>query len=322
MGSLRIGIIGTGRHGSRYANHVAHDVEGLTLSAISRRSGEGEQQAAGLACTWHADWQDLVADAGVDAVIAVVPPGLNLAIARRCAAAGKPILIEKPLGVNGDEAAEIVDLYSARNLPLTIGQTLRFNPVIQALRSRLPAIGTLCSFSANQRLEPSTLAWHGEPDLAGAGVSFHTAVHVFDALRYITGLEIRRLNAVVRRLHTEQLEDLLAVLVEMEHGVVGTVDCAKVGHARSGRFEFVGDDGQLHGDQVHHTLELLRGNEMNKLSPGEPCNTIIPLLRAWQAFVRGQGPNPVSGEDGLAAVRLCEACLKSARTGAWVELSG
>lgn len=320
MSGLGVGIIGSGRHGSRYANHVMRDVAGLRLVAISRRSPQGADQAAAWQCAWHPDWHDLIADPRVEGVIAVVPPALNLEIARCCAAEGKALLVEKPLAESSAAAAALVELYAGRNLPLTTGQTLRYNPVVRKLREQLPVIGSLYSFAANQRLEPSILAWHAEPALAGAGVSFHTAVHVFDALRWISGLEVRRLMAVCRRRHNAVLEDLLAVLVEMEGEVVGTIDCSKVGQARTGRFEFVGSDGQLHGDQVHGTLELVQGSSVTRLQPEEQFNAIVPLLRDWQAFLLGQGPNPVTGADGLAAVRLCEACLESSREERWVTL--
>lgn len=320
MSGFGVGIIGAGRHGSRYANHVVQDVAGLYLAAISRRSPQGATQAAAWRCAWHKDWHDLVADPRVEAVIAVVPPALNLEIAGCCAAEGKPLLVEKPLAASGAAAAAMVELYARRNLPLTTGQTLRYNPVVRMLRQQLPSIGRLYSFSANQRLEPSTLTWHAEPALAGAGVSVHTAVHVLDALRWITGLEVRRLMAVSRRHHNPVLEDLLAVLVEMDGEVVGTMDCSKVGQARSGGFEFVGADGQLRGDQIYGHLELVRGSTVSRLQPGVPGNTIVPLLRDWQAFLAGRGPNPVTGADGLTAVRLCEACLESSQTGHWVGM--
>ncbi len=167
----------------------------------------------------------------------------------------------------------------------------------------------MCSFSANQRLEPSSLDWHEDPVLAGAGVSFHTAVHVFDAIRFITGLEVQRVMAVVRRRHNAVLEDLLAVLVEMEKDVVGTIDCSKIGHARSGRYEFVGYDGQMHGDQIHNTLEFIHWSDIKRAEMSGSGNTIIPLLKEWYAFWKGEGQNPITGEDGLAAVRLCPAAI-------------
>ncbi len=319
---MRVGIIGTGKHGSRYANHIVHDIDGLSLVAISRRSDEGRRQAEEWNAVWHRQWRDLVADARVEAVIAVTVPSLNLEIAGSCIAAGKPLLVEKPLAVDGSGAAEIVTLFSKAGLGLTVGQTLRYNGVIQGLCREIHRIGPLCTFSANQRLEPSTLEWHEKPELAGAGVSFHTAVHVFDALRHITGREIKRLTAVTSRRHNRRLEDIVLVLVEMEGGVLGSVDCSKTGHARSGRFEFVGEQGQLHGDQIHDFLELVRGTERTVLAHDPPGNTIMPLLADWRDFLAGKAENPVPGPEGLAAVRICEACIRSARSGSWVDIVG
>ena len=313
----RVGILGTGKHGSRYARHIGEDVEGLELVAISRRSALGREQATGWGCRWNDDWRAVVADAAVDCVIAALPPTLNREVAERCAAAGKPLLLEKPMAVTAADAAAILALFAERGLGLTIGQTLRYNPVIRTLRRCLDGIGELHGLTANQRLEPNTLAWLDDPDQAGAGVSLHTAVHVFDALRCITGREIVRVFARSRCVHTCRLEDHLLALVELDNGVLGTVDCAKIGPARSGRFEFVGADGQLHGDQIHHTAEWIHGTHREPIDPGPPVQTIVPLLTDWLAFLRGEGPNPVPGREGLAAVRIGEACLRSAATCTW-----
>jgi predicted dehydrogenase len=203
---------------------------------------------------------------------------------------------------------------------LTIGQTLRYNQVITTLRNQLPMIGTLLSFTANQRLEPPVLAWLDDPSAAGAGVSFHSAVHVFDALRLITGLEIVRVMARIRCVHSTRLEDHLVALVEMENGVMGTVDCSKIGPARSGGFEFVGDQGYVYGDQVHNVAERTDGRQRIPLELGEPVNTIVPLLRDWCTFLQGRGKNPIPSEEGVRAVQVCEACLHSAAKGGWQEV--
>lgn len=317
---MHVGIIGTGNHGSRYANHIVRDVDGLELGAISRRADEGAEQALKWNCRLHTDWHDLIADETIEAVISAVPPAYNVAIARQCAEEGKPLLVEKPLAVCSKDASELISLFADKKLSLTVGQTLRYNQIVEALRRELPGIGTLFSFSANQRLEPSCLSWHDDPGLAGAGVSFHTAVHVFDALRFITGLEVKRLVAVTHRQHNIYLEDLLAVMVELEENVIGTIDCSKVGHARSGRFEFVGYDGQLQGDQVHNILEKITGTTVKQYESCKAVSTIIPLLEDWRDHLAGKKANPVPGEEGLQAVRLCEACLESARKGGWVTL--
>jgi predicted dehydrogenase len=317
---LGVGVIGTGKHGSRYANHIVQDVEGLDLVAISRRSDEGKKQAVQWFCRWYADWRDVVADPAVDCVVAAVPPVLNAEVATACALAGKPLLLEKPMALSVSEAVTICELFARQGVALTIGQTLRYNRVIGVLRERLAGIGRLYSFTANQRLEPAGLAWLDEPSQAGAGVSFHSAIHVFDALRFITGREIVRVMAETRCVHSSHLEDHLVALVELEDGVVGTVDCSKIGPARSGRFEFIGDSGQLHGDQVHHVCESLHDQNRLSLDLGERVNTIVPLLRDWLECLRGHQSSPIQGEEGMAAVRVCEACLRSAAKGSWEKV--
>jgi predicted dehydrogenase len=317
---MRVGIIGTGRHGARYAGHIVRDVPGLTLAAISRRSETGREQARTWQTRYHADWRELVHDPQVEAVIAVTPPVLHVAIARLCAAAGKPLLLEKPLAVDGAGGAEIVKLYAAAGLPLTVGQTLRYNAVIRGLRRALPRVGALYGFSASHRLEPSTLPWLEKAETAGAGVILHTGVHLFDALRFITGHEIRRVRCCKYQIHNPGLEDLFTAQVEMANGVVGTVDSSKVGRGRSGRYEFVGLAGELHGDQVHGRLEFIEGTRILPVAHEPPGPAIVPLLHDWHAFLKGEAANPVSGEEGLAALRVCDACLRSARLDDWVTV--
>lgn len=317
---FRVGVIGTGRHGSRYANHLVHDVPGLQLAAIARRSPAGEEQAAAWGCQYFTDWRALVRCKDVDGVIAVVPPTMNLDIAVECAQVGKPVLIEKPLAGSLQDAERIVALITQQGLRLTAGQTLRYNAVIQSLKQHVTRVGKLYTFSANQRLEPSTLVWHTDPLQAGAGVSFHTAVHVFDALRFITGLEVSRVVAATLPKGSGHLEDVLAVLVEMNNGVIGTVDCSKVGHARSGLYEFVGERCQLVGEQIRNSCSVIEQQHIIDLSPDEPVSTIVPLLGQWRDYVLDRGENPIPGTEGLAAVRICDACLQAARNGQWVDV--
>ncbi|MDD2464182.1 MAG: Gfo/Idh/MocA family oxidoreductase [Desulfobulbus sp.] len=318
--ALRVGVIGAGKHGSRYARHIKNDVEGLQLAAISRRSDEGRLLASQLNCRWYVNWRDLIDSSEVDCIVAALPPTLNYPVAHACADAGKPLLLEKPMAVTVDEALAIHECFVRQNLGLTIGQTLRYNSVINALREQLPSVGSLYSFSANQRLEPANLAWLDQPEHAGAGVSFHSAVHVFDAIRYITGQEIVRVMARIRCLHSSCLEDHLVVLVELEGGLLGVVDCSKIGPARSGRFELVGEKGQLHGDQVHHHLEFIQGAQRTALACEGPVSTIVPLLQDWSRFLQGEAENPIPAEVGLAAVRVCAACLRSAAKGGWEDV--
>ena len=315
-----VGLIGVGKHGSRYARHIVEDIENLNFVALSRRSDLGRDQAAEWGARWYPRWEDSVAAPEVDVVIAVTPPHLNLAIASACAHFGKPLLLEKPLARNVSEAEAIVAVMRQAACPLTIGQTLRYNPVIQSLTRFLPTMGRLHTFYANQRIEPSVLAWHDDPELAGAGVVMHTAVHLFDALQLITGTKVARVMARSQCIHTHHLEDAMQVLVELEGGVMGTIDVSKIGQARSGRYEFVCQNGQLHGDHIFGYTETIRGSQRGDFRQYEQVSTIPALVLDWNDFIEGRRTNPIAGEEGLEAVRVCQACLHSAQGMVWVDL--
>lgn len=317
---MNVGIIGTGRHGSRYAEHIVNDCPELNLTAIARRSETGRKQARSWRCQWFADWRELVRSASVEAVICAVPPVRNLAIATWCGRYGKPLLLEKPLAVDAIAGAELVRRMRESGVALTVGQTLRYNPVIRRLREELPSLGTLYTIYANQRLEPSTLDWLDDPSEAGAGITLHIGVHVFDALRFVTGLKVTRVSAACRTVRANRLADQALIRMELENKVSGLVDISRVSGARSGRYEFSCSHGQLHGDQIHGYVNCLAGSVETQLEPCQPIPTIPPLLREWHHFLAGDGPNPVTGEDGLYAIRVSDACLESSSNDRWVAV--
>ena len=317
---IRVGIIGTGKHGSRYANHIVNDLgHCYHLAAISRRSGAAKEQATIWNTILYKDWRDLVSSELVDAVICVTTPNLNSDIARFCAEQKKPLLIEKPLTTDYYAAQEIVALFDSLSLPLTVAQTLRYNSVILALRDNFAAMGKLLSLCATHRLEPSSLSWLEKPEIAGGGVIFHTAVHLFDALRFITGQEIIKIRATTGNIHNPNLEDLLIAEVILSNGALGIIDTSKISPSRACRYEFVCEKGQLHGDQIHGILQKIEDSRIGSLPVKAPGPALLPLLLDWHAYLRGEAQNPIAGSEGLAAVKICHACRKSVTTGQWVE---
>ena len=317
---MKIGIIGTGRHGSRYAVHVIKDCKNAQLTAISRRSERGREQAEEWHTDYYQDYTQLIASDQVDAVIAAVPPALNPDIARLCAKRGKPLLVEKPLATTTTAGEQIVAMMSEAEVPLTVGQTLRYNPVIRKLREELPKQGRLFTVYANQRLEPSDITWLENPAEAGGGITFHIAVHVFDALHFITGLKVIRVSAMCRTCRTKNLEDMALIHVEMENGVAGIVDVSKLSSSRSGRYEFICDNAQLHGDQIHGYVDCIAAAREIRIGSFGPEPTIPLLLHDWLEFLSGEKENPVTGEEGLYAIRVSEASLESSEDSRWVNV--
>ena len=106
---LRIGLIGAGRHGSRYIHHLLHDLPGVSLAALCRkRIGQGLPSLTTTEIPVYGDYRALIADPTVEAVVVVTPPSLCHEICLEAVQARKPILIEKPLAPTGREARAMV----------------------------------------------------------------------------------------------------------------------------------------------------------------------------------------------------------------------
>lgn len=319
--SIGIGLLGLGLHGTRYARHiVAGDVPGAHLAAVWRRDRErGRQDADDYGARFVEDMDALIRDDDVDAIIAAVPAGLHPEIAARTAAAKKPLLCEKPLGRTSAEASDIVQRFADADVLLTVAQTLRFDPLVVALRERIDALEGLTGFCFEQRIEPRGLGWEDRPEDSGGGVLIQTGIHTLDALRVITRPHALHVRAATLDRHVfRHVEDHALLTVELEapatsklSRVVGQVATSKIGGSRHMRFALYGEAGGLEADFIGRTLTTVRGREQHVESMKERP-TVAAIASAFVRAIRGEGPNPVPGNEGLLAVRAVEDAYRAA----------
>jgi predicted dehydrogenase len=324
MAALRIALIGAGKHGSRYAHHLVTDLAGeARLAVLCRRDRDaGAEAAHRYGCRFTPDVDDAATAAEVDAVVVVVPPTLHMAICAKAAAAGKAILLEKPMAPSLADVRRIGDTLERHPVPFMVAHTLRFNAVVGALRDRLADIAPLVSVHLSQRFEPSRLGWLDNPAVAGGGIVIHTGVHSFDLLRFLTGSEVEWASCRSWRRHTRATEDNFAAQLALGGGVQATVTGSRSTEGRSGLIELVGEQGQLVGDHTLHFAHLIRGRARTALELGPEVQTVRDALRAFVHAVRTDARPPIGWRDGAAAVAVAEACYRSAAAGtpARVEL--
>jgi len=318
-----VGLIGAGKHGQRYLNHIRADVPELRVAALSRHDAErGAAQARELGCRFHAEWRDLVADPDVAGVIAVVPPSLHRGIADAVATARKALLIEKPLATTAADAAAIVRRLRDAGVPCLMAHTLRWNAVASTLRERLADLGPLRALVVNQRFEPSPLGWLDQPELSGGGILLHTGVHSFDLVRWLTGCEVTRVWCRTARAITVNTEDnFLATLELAGSDALVAVGGSRATAGRSGLVDAACRDAQLVGDHQQHWLHLVRGLERVPIDPGPPSPTVREVARSFARLVLTDERPPVDLADGARAVAIAEACMRSAATGTPVPVA-
>lgn len=318
--AIGLGIIGLGKHGARYLTHVG-DVPGLRLAALCRRDGvAGEAEARARGCRFHPEPEQLLEDPAVDAVVLVVPPTLNVRLATAAAQVGKALLIEKPLAPTVAECRTIADAVERAGVTAMVAHTLRFNAVLCALRDALPTIGPLHAAVLSQRFEPSTLGWLDRRAESGGGIILHTGVHSFDAIRFLTGREAIRVNAVANRVATRDTEDNFAATIEMDDGLLASVSGSRATVGRGGAIELAGRDGQLVGDHVHATAARIVGTRRTDLALPPPTMTVAAVLAEFAAAVAGRRAPAITVADGAKSVAIAEACYRAIASGHPVDV--
>lgn len=323
MSTVRIGLIGSGKHGSRYAQHVVADLSHTArLVALCRRDAAAGQAAARqYGCRYTPEIGEVLAADDVDAVVVAVPPTLHADICETAAAAGKAILLEKPMAPTLAEAERIRAALADHPVPFMVAQTLRFNTVVCALRRCVDDIAPLQSIYLSQRFEPSRLPWLDRRHVSGGGIVIHTGVHSFDLLRFLTGAEAESAWCRTWQAFTKETEDNFVAQITLEGSIEATVIGSRSTQGRNGLIEIVGERGQLVGDHSLHFAYQIHGRTRTALQLGPAVPTVCHTLGAFVHAVSSGTPPPIGWQDGRAAVAMAEACYRSAESGGLARIA-
>jgi predicted dehydrogenase len=316
--ALGIGLVGVGRHGSRYVQHLLHDLPEAALTAICRRSGGGSYH--GTEIPVYDDYRAMIADSRVEAVVIVTPPSLCHPICLTAVGAGKAVLVEKPLALNGQEARAMVAAAEQRGVTLMTAQTMRFDPTIRLLREQLGTIGRLTSAALISHIDTKPNMLVGTQGPMALGALLELGVHLLDLIRFLTDEDIREVECTMSPAPDTGPETKVEAQVRTSTGILCTLDIARVESQRQGRVELSGTKGRITADWVTRTVTgtATDGVSYQRTLPSHP--TILSTLQAFVRAVRTGTPPPVTGLDGCRAVEAADACYRSAaRDGAVVR---
>ena len=193
MRVLQIGVGGFGAVWLRALREVA------TLhSLVDRDPAALEAAAAETGLPLARCFTDLdvaLAEDGAEMALVVVPPAAHRPIAERCLQAGLPVLVEKPLADSREDALALVEAARRHGLELAVAQNYRYRPVIETARGivasgRLGALGQArIEFRHHYDFRGSFRETMPHPLL------LDMAVHHFDLIRHVCGLEPRSVAA-------------------------------------------------------------------------------------------------------------------------------
>jgi 1,5-anhydro-D-fructose reductase (1,5-anhydro-D-mannitol-forming) len=323
---IRFGIAGFGLHAVRRLMPGFARAQNCKVVALSRRDAAKAREASErYAIPYVFDsTEELCRCPEVDAVFVATPNANHQADVITAVSEGKPVLCEKPMGMNAEECREMIEAAQRAGVLLGVAQIFRFEESTARFRARV-ARGDV-GWPVFARAEFSfpglghARTWMSDRRIAGGGAIADVGVHCIDALRYILQDEVTRVDARTRRdENSGDVEASALMILELSRGTLATVLVSTRAHYRT-PIEIVGHAGVLRADDalnVDKPIQIEYWRE-GKLVEEETVSNHLAYARQVDAFaaaVEGRAEFPVPGEEGLKNQLILDAAYRSAETG-------
>jgi predicted dehydrogenase len=189
MTTIRTGVIGLGAIAQHYLAAIER-LPGVELAAVCDPDEAALEPFAGrIKCYRH--HADLLAEAGVDAVVVTAPNDVHFEICRDALTSGHPVCVEKPLGIRAAEGRELTRLAGSRSLPLFTAFHRRYNANVLALLRRLEADAPVQHLVVRyfERIEDhlGRDRWYLDPARCGGGCVADNGPNAFDLVHLFLG---------------------------------------------------------------------------------------------------------------------------------------
>ncbi|MGB3313070.1 MAG: Gfo/Idh/MocA family oxidoreductase [Albidovulum sp.] len=268
MAEIGIGIVGGGYMGK------AHSVAMAAVGAVfdtklrprlemicgsSEESGDRYRAAYGFR-RGTGDWRKLVEDSAVEAVIIASPQSTHREIAEAAFALGKPVMCEKPMGLDVKDARAMVAAADRAGAPNMVAYNYIRTPASQFARKLIAegALGRITHFRGEHNedfhTDTSVADWRSQGEANGCLGDL--APHAINAALALMG-PIAELNAVMEVVHPERggvevtNDDQVQMMVRFDSGVVGHIGASRVatGRKMGYAYEITGTKGAVRFDQ-------------------------------------------------------------------------
>lgn len=323
--ALGVAVIGTGGMGGRHAMNLHRHVKTAHVAAIvDPDTARATEVADAIGARVAADAEDVITAVDVDAIVVASPDRTHASLALACIAAGKPALIEKPLGISADEAMTVVDAETTEGRRLIqVGLMRYFDRQHRDVAAMLNdgAIGRPVMFRGWHRNPPE------DPRPTTRHVVFNAAVHDLYSARWLLDAEPTRVfaaGAVIDPDASDQKE-LQVITMEMSNGTIAVIEVNKdSGFGYEVGIELVGSDGTV-TSAPHHTPTLRRGAAMaQRVEPDwleRFEQAYVAEVRAWIESIHTGVPVGPSAWDGYATLVAAEAVDASLESGTAVDIT-
>jgi predicted dehydrogenase len=336
---ISVGVIGYGYWGPNLARNAA-EAKGTRLAAISDMSApalaRAEKRHPGVKL--YANWKDLIADPGIDAVLIATPVSTHFALAHAALQAGKHVLVEKPMARTAAECRLLIAEAAKRNLVLMVDHTFVYTPAVMKIQE-LIAGGSLGDIYYYDSTRVNLGLFQSD-----VNVMWDLAVHDFSILEYLIKQRPSAISASGSRHIPGRPENIAHVTLFYDTGTVAHLNVNWLAPAKI-RQTLIGGSKKM---IVYNDLEpsekikvydrgvdvMAQGNEsQEQLRVSYRLGDMwAPQLSVREALLTEiehftdcitNGAQPItSGESGLGVVEMLEAAtLSLQQRGTPIELT-
>jgi scyllo-inositol 2-dehydrogenase (NAD+) len=332
---LGIGVIGLGRLGGSYAKYFSGRIAGAALVAVSDVS---ESAVTSLASELRiskrfSNYQDLIADDEVEAVVIVSPTSTHKEIVLAAAKQGKAIFCEKPLSISLDEARGMCSAVKQSGVFFQMGFMRRFDKGYVSAKRKIEdgTIGTPVVFKSSSRDPYRPSLEYLDPSHSG-GLLVDCGIHDLDLARWFMG-EIASVYSIGGTLAYPEMKaigdiDNAITSLCFESGALGVIDLSRNGvYGYDIRTEILGTAGTLKIGYLRETpiLVMTKNGISHDTVPYFTERFEQAYITQLQDFVNNllQGKPPaVTCADGVAALQASAAATLSFKENRPVKVQG
>ncbi|MDM5315052.1 Gfo/Idh/MocA family oxidoreductase [Fictibacillus sp. b24] len=336
---IKFAIVGMGHIAKKHVEAI-NEADGAELVAVCDAAAERLEEYSGKYETYTDLDEMLKMNQDIQVVNICVPSGLHARLTKIVAEHGRHIVVEKPMSLKLEDSEEMIKIAKENNVKLAVVHPNRFRPAIMKLREKMDqgVFGTMSHANATVRWNRGQAyydqaPWRGTKEFDG-GVLMNQAIHNLDLMLWFMG-EVESVQAMAAtRLRKIEAEDVAAAVVRFKSGALGVIEAAttiypknleeslsifgekasvKIGGSNALYIETWDMEDGIEGEKESFN-ESIKDNPLGK--PGHQW-IIEDMVQAVQ-----EDREPiVSGQDGMAPVKLILAILESAETGKEVKLA-
>jgi predicted dehydrogenase len=334
---IKAAIIGMGWWGRTLVESVQksakiHFVAGATRTV----SPEIEAFAKGHGLRLVADYDTLLKDKDVDAVVLCTPNSQHPAQVIAAAKAGKHVFCEKPFTLTKKDAEAAAAAVRKAGITLALGYNRRFHPEMTKLRNQIRSgeLGTILHVEATMTF-PNALYltpehWRADRNETPAGGLAPMGVHAVDGMIDLCGPIDHVFAQSFRRAVPVDSDDTTSILFRMKEGMsgyLGTMTATGPGFS----FQVFGSKGWVRLEGVTHVAGASSEERRTRLFGNCRFQPVKGPLQTWQAetidlprvtleafatAVSGGAPYPISLDEAIHGSAVTEAIIRSAKSGA------